>query len=444
MAIVGAIICFIFCLIGYYSEKKIILNPITVFCGIWMVILFLSTLGYYTMDVASENTFMIMTFGIVFYIIGYYVNKLLLNKWHIALNGKTRISIDKNCKAVPRYNLLYFLLILCILFSLFNFVNVVRQVGIFSLGMVQTLLQSGDYDSNYNAIMGALSVLIVAPVSFAIPAITAVDFWYGKRDRKLLGLTIVLLVVRMLSSANRTGFILFFVYLIVTAIIYLYHHKRRNLINDSTKPSMARKIRKYIFGLAIFGSLAFILMTMSRGSKLFKNIYLDLAMPPRMFEIWAETIEKNDVHGYGIGSFLGFVYPIFYFLKNLLRLGKLPDIVQAMFDWTLLTDSSWVWPGRNIKANAYVSLFWFFYLDGRFLGVLIGSFIFGMIASRSFTNVVSREHSARQVATYCLIFYSILYSFVRFQFTLYKFALAVVFVMFFAYRMVPKNGESNQ
>jgi uncharacterized protein YebE (UPF0316 family) len=100
-----------------------------------------------------------------------------------------------------------------------------------------------------------------------------------------------------------------------------------------------------------------------------------------------------------------------------------------------------VWPGKNIKANAYVSLFWFLYLDGRIVGIVIGMLILGIVTSRSFFAVCSKRYSARQVALYCCIFYIILFSYVRLQFSLSRVALGILFVMFVAYKVSPREAE---
>lgn len=442
MAVTGFIILLILSIIGYYTEKHIIINPITVFCGLWALILLFSSLGYYTMYPAEEKTYSMILIGSLFYVFGFYINKVFLNSIHLKIGRHTRYYKDINYYAFPRYTLLYILTILCICFSLYDFINFIRQAGFGSMEMVQAFLQSGEYENNYNPIMSALLVLVVSPVGFAIPSITAVDFWFGKRDKKLLILTAILLVFKMLSSANRTTLVIFFIFLILTAILYIYQNKKTyNSIRG--KFGSNKKVKRYIFIIGIIGIIAFVIMSMSRGSALFRNLYLNFAMPPRMFEIWAETIDANKVMGYGITSLLGFIYPVCYFIKNLLGLDSLPITVQEIFDWTMLTDTQWVWPGKNILANAYVSIFWFFYTDGRQIGIIIGMFLFGIVVSKSYQNVVGTRFSARQIASYCIIFYGILFSFVRFQFTLYKYALALVFVMFFAYKMVPKETEKN-
>lgn len=434
----GVIICCIFAVVGYLSEKKIMFNPVTVFCALWAVILFFSAQQKYTMYMASNKINVVILWGIFAYIAGYYVNKVFFNRIHIKIGRKpSRYQSDIRRVAVPRYQLLYFLCGICLLYTVFDLARVVIQSGTFNLGTIQKMLQSGDISNANSSIINALVVLVISPVKFILPAITAVDFFYGRRDRKLLALTICLIFINMLSTANRTSFLLFFLWLFFVATLYLHHNTAKNQrwMQRVDNNRFLAKIKKYKWWIVLVAIIAFVIMTMSRTStSMFRQIYLYFAMPPSMFEIWAEKIEAEGAFGYGIASLLGFIYPVFYVLKNLLGI-PMPDIVESMYDWNMLTDTTWVWPGQNIRANAYVSVFWFFYLDARLIGVIIGMFLFGFVASRSYQNVVASKHSARQVAVCCCVLYSVLFSYVRFQFSLTRVALGLVFVMFFAYRM---------
>lgn len=432
------LICVCFAVIGYFSEKKIIINPLSIFCALWAIILCFSSLEEYTMYRASDEINFMILIGITAYIVGYYFNKIFLKKIHFCFGKYLYHRSNTVRNVIPRYQLLYALCIISILYTLYTFFNTIRQSGTFNLGIIQSMLQSGDIVSSNGPVLNAIALLVVAPFKFVIPAITAVDYWFGRRDKKLLYMTIVLITINMLSSANRTSFLLFFVWLLVVTIIYLYHIRLENKkkYNNYFSGRLISKIRNYRKYIVIIATIAFVLMSVSRGvSSFFRQFYLYFSMPPRMFEIWAENVEQSNIYGYGVASMLGFIYPLFYFIKNLLGI-EIPQLVQSMYDWTMQPEYTWVYPGRNIYANAYVSVFWTLYVDGRIIGIIIGMLFLGIIASRSFSNIVSKTYSARQIAVYCCMFYVILFSFVRFQFTLSRIALAFIFVMFFAYKIV--------
>ena len=434
---IGIVICVVFSVIGFFIEKRMWMNPITIFCSLWGIILLFSSMEQFTLFIASAKINSAILIGIIAFIVGYFFNRVFLNKLIFSF-GKSSHSPSKNViyKTMPNYQLLYLLGIICLIYSLYTLINTVKQSGTLNLGIIQSMLQKEEIVSQNNAILSAIALLIISPIRFVLPAITAVDFWFGRRDKKLFILTICLILVNMLSSANRTSFLLFFVWLIIVAQLYLFHNKKNNIVHISRFRS---RVKRRIKMIAIIAIIAFFILTFSRGvSLIYRQLYLYFAIPPRMFEIWAEKIESSNVYGYGAASLMGFIYPIFYVLRNLLGIGT-PQSIQSIYDWIMLTDSTWVWPGKKITANAYVSVFWFLYLDYRVLGIIIGMFILGIVSSRTFMHTIKNTYSEKQICVYCCMFYIILFSFVRMQFSQIRIALGLLFVIFFAYKKRPIN-----
>lgn len=58
---------------------------------------------------------------------------------------------------------------------------------------------------------------------------------------------------------------------------------------------------------------------------------------------------------------------------------------KAVYDLIRLTDSEWLTiTAQSTHANAYVSAFWFFYLDGRIVGIIIGFALYGIYLAYRF------------------------------------------------------------
>ena len=173
-------------------------------------------------------------------------------------------------------------------------------------------------------------------------------------------------------------------------------------------------------------------MTMARGSSVFFNITQNFSIPPQMFEIWKEKVDDLEIFGYGSASLMGVCFPLFYILGNILKI-IYPNNILSVYNLINLTDTQWVWVGKKITANAYVSVFWFLYTDFRLPGIILGMFIYGYIAS-SLYNKTLKYKDAKHVSLYCIMFYSILYSFVRMQFSQARIILGLIFISLFAYR----------
>lgn len=429
-AFIGEIICIVFAVIGLKNEKNII-NPLTVFCAVFATVLFCSMLHLYTMFIPSNNTYKTFLLGIVYFILGYFLFEKLKYFKQIKENKKEEVKI-------PRYEVLYTICIICSIFFLVNLIIVINNVGSFSLYSVQKMLQGGEVDFGYPAIIRAIILLIIYPCATAIPAITATDFWFGRKDKKLILFTIIMMILRMLSTASRSGLIVIVIYIAVVGMLSIYVQKRKNS-NQKLDNDLKKKKKTIIFFLGV-GAIIFLIMTISRNAQILRNLYLNFAMPPVMFERWSMYIDRNEIIGAGEASLNGIFYPIFYILKNGLNI-PMPEHFKSIYDAIMLTDTVWQPIGTKLTANAYVSLFWFFYVDGRALGVAIGSFIFGIICRKIYTQTITNPN-AKNVCIFCLIFYSYLYSFIRMQFAMISYSLALIYILTFFYK--EKNVKKSE
>lgn len=428
--IMGIVLCTVF---AVYEAKKThtIFNPMTIFCTIWAIILFFSKLSLYGMYEAKKNIYLYIIVGALFFIIGYYVYALCLRKYTIVFNGYSAYYGNTDV----RYRLMYILIFLCIIYYIIYLLNVMKNIDSYSMWAVQQFLRRAKTPVISSKALRALGSFIIGPVSFAVPAITASDMWMGKKNKRLLIYTVILLVIKMLATANRTTVMLFVVFFVINGVLKIQQSRK---ISDEIQKSSIRKLKKKIYAVLIIGIVAFIVMSLSRNLKVIKSIYLDLAIPPRMFEIWSETVENNNIMGYGMASLNGFLFPILYFFQQIMGASSLPLGFQNIYDLIALTDSKWVYPGNGISANAYVSIYWFLYVDGRIIGIIIGMFIFGMYCSHSF-NRVRKNSNTKMVCLYSMCILSVLYSICRMEFTLTNFCLAIVFIIFFAYKRSPEN-----
>lgn len=421
IAYYGFLICLVTFVASVWNEKNFI-NPIAVFSFVWGLIFLFSPMCLYTLYLPHDDTYLCILIGVVCFFCG----ALLANffKMHRYSFGQN----DNGCavRYRLRYQLVYVFLIVDFIYFAVFFSLMIKTVGLYNLANVQSSLQNGDFIMQKSKILSAVSNLIIYPTTQAAPAIAAADFWFGAKDKKLMLLTVAVLFIKMLANANRSGFMVFFIYMILLALVYYKSSKGGVRLS----PKMKKKIKKYIVLFLVLGSIIFGVLTFFRGADVVSNVYKNLAMPPMMFEIWRDVVDKKNLFGYGTASLNGFFNSLFYVLKNLLGLDSMPVLVQQMYDAIMQTDVDWKWIGTRIVANAYVSVFWFFYLDGRLWGVCLGSVVFGAI-SYAFYKKMMISPNARNAGLYCLIFYSILYSFVRFQFSQMSFFLAFLFILFF-------------
>lgn len=410
-AILGIIVSVLFIIFSFFDTHSWI-NPVVPFGSAWILVIILS-LTNERLSLPNDQVYWIINIGMLSFFLGAILfSRIFKNNNQI---------IKSNCY-LPNYILLDILAIICMCVFIKQHSFLLSTTNISSLGDTQRALQSG-ISTGASQLEGALVILIINPVSFAIPAITATDFWFGKRDKVLLFLTIVLVIVKVIATANRTSIFIFFLWLVVGGLL-----KNGTRIKDRLK----HRHRLKIIIIGILSIVILSILSLSRGTSLIDSIKIELAIPPRMFEIWKNTVDNNGFYSYGLSTFMGILHPITYILKHTLGLPT-PNPIATTFDLIQLTDTTWVWPGPHVIANAYVSFLWFFYSDFRIGGVIFFSLLSGLITMSIFKKI-EFSNNLKLISVYCLIFYALFYSFVRMQTANDTFSLGLVFILLFGFR----------
>ncbi|EHI98323.1 hypothetical protein CDLVIII_1632 [Clostridium sp. DL-VIII] len=425
--------CIIFLLIAVIAAKweKKICNPITILLTLWSIIMFLSMLQLYTLYPAKDRTYYLIIGGLVSFIIGYvFISICIFGKTRrISLNGGGINPYD-GVKNHLNYKLTYIFALICIIYLLVNFgsygIELIKSG--FSLGVVQDYLYNTDNGGN-SGIFNAIGFLITNPMYIAINATTAVDFWMGKRDKKLLVCCLLILLLRIVSTGGRQSAIQFAIFMIVA---YTFSLKSKKEIRDRQTQKEERKKKKIFLIVGVLVVISLIIMTMSRTKSAWKTIYLDFAMQPYMFEYWSEKVSSTGQYGYGFASWIGFSYPCFYVVKNLLPVLSVPDFFAQIYDLTLSVMNEWNAIGDILRANAYVSVFWYLFYDAREVGIVIGMFLLGFFANLSYVKT-KRLPSERNICLYSLMVVLLFYTFGDLEIAKPNFALAIIYIRFVLY-----------
>ena len=435
------IACVIFCIamffVGKKTEKKVI-NPLSVFCLLWGIVIFLSNIHLFNLYLPKESTYTILIFGIISFVFGYYATKILIGnkqfKFRIKVASKryrcnAKVASKRyRCNAYKiNYKILYLAFLICIPFYIKDLVSVISSIGFGnSLSVIQGLMQGNDDVFTRSAIESTVLLLFVHPFSWISCPIVAVDFWMGKRDIKLLILQIVTILMRIFTTGGRAVFIQFMFYFFCVFMLSRSNDSKSLYKEIRVKE---KKNKRLFLMICVVGLAILALLTYSRaGQAAIRTIYYDFAMPPIMFEKWIDTV-KEYPKGYGMASLNGFLYPIDYILRNSVHV-SLPETFKKIYDLIQLTDTEWKWIGNGVIANAYISAFCIFYIDGRQVGVILASMIYGFICRNTYSKV-SNNYSVKSVAVFCLVLVGVFYTFGTFEFSQYSYVLALIYIRFF-------------
>lgn len=423
--------CIIMTLIGWMRTKNI-LNPISIFCGIWAILFFLSSLGLYGLNTAKDSTYILLFLGVAAYFLGSMVAILTKTK-HIRLTfGGRGKKVTSTWKL--NYGLLHVLGLITLLYYLLMLPSALRVLLSGSgLDVIRYMAQNTEAATSAGGkIVNAFRVLVFIPTSMSLIPITTIDIWFGKRDKKLLFLCISIILLRVISEGGRILIVYFGLHLLV-GFMFLLKYGYKNAIACRIK-QVLHKGKKYIkYGMAIVLILLIVTTVSRAGSNMRKILYYYFSMQPYMFETWANRVDSAGVVGFGIGSLNGLFFAIFYLIKNILGL-PFPGHFNDVYQMILLTDSEWqIITDATNRANAYISTFWYFYLDGREIGVVVLSFLYGYIAGALFQQA-KRNIDQRSVTIYSFYLQSIVLTFSGLSFASVYYCLAFLFICSIAFR----------
>lgn len=437
MAIFSIIFCFLMIIISFFSNKRKI-NPVSVFYSLWFVIITLSYIRLFSLRETSNRIYGIIFLGLLFFAIGYYLIYIFSFKYSFKIKKKSDFKILVNVKEyIPRYKLLYILGIIIILFYFLDFSKIFIYILKGSdLKYIRELAQDSNsiLNANRSLIENVIKNLIVAPGAMAFQPIVAIDFWKGKRDKKLIIINFLIILLRVITDGSRIVIVYFLIHMIVA-----FGFTKNNINKVSVIKKKQKKEKIFIIMFFIIGIFVLYKATLSRsGENIIRFFYYYFSMEPYMFEIWSNKVDDLNIIGYGIAATNGFSFLLFYILKNGLRFSSYPVFWETIYNLIQATDSKWkIIAGEGITANAYVSLFWFFYLDGRIIGVIIGMFIYGFGTAVAFVKALKKD-TTKHICIYSFILQGLFFSFIRFQFANLTYVVAFLIIMFFAYKPIYK------
>ncbi|HHT7796126.1 TPA: O-antigen polymerase [Streptococcus suis] len=434
MAIYIAIFC---CLMVLFSRKteKTFLNPVTFFNAMWGLIVFLSHLQLFKLRATSNSTYFIIFIGILSFTIGYYSLRYINFKVIFSSIDK-KYSIDYSIRYTLLIVIAFFILFLQLPYVIESLKTLISGQG---LGTIRKMAQNGEgLLGTVSAYRNVINIFFVTPFSMVLLVLAGIDFWIGKRNKLFILLSVSIPVISLVINGGRSSFINFIISFILSFIF-----SNGEKVAEFSKLLIKRRYLIFSFFL-ILAIIVVILATLSRNGEESSTalLYYYFAMEPLMLETWLGYINLDQL-GYGMASLNGFIFPMMFLVVNFLGI-QYPRYWKNIYDLTMLTDSRWINIAGGRSANAYVSIFWFLYLDGGLFGVIIGMFIYGMLLGIAFkSSFLVFETNIKKQSIYIIMFIGLVYSFARIQFTLSSYTLAVLYLIFFSFKkkLIFKGGE---
>lgn len=403
-----------FSLSGWVKYKNII-NPITLFCGLWTIILFAYSLHIFELYYASDSVLWSIVIGIIMFYLGGTFRSLIKSKKTLSV-ANTTIENDAVVEDIPNYSFMAVVNLLSIAILLGYATVTLRMLlsGI-SYEFIHVMYQSEE------GIVGAqksgirLWHYFIWPWNLATIPMVVACFMLDRTERKdrrfFLITSIINIGLYILISGARVSLAYFAFYFVI--IILLLRRRIKLTIWQ----------RALIVAIAIGAWVVFDSLSESRNSASLENTaytYLCGCVP--YFSYKLDMFKTNGgIYGYGLHTFSGVLKPFFAIFGKMFGASDL---------WTRVL-SNLETQGRTYIAphnpfNAFTSLFYFFYMDGGVIAVAVFGFIYGWFSVGMYNRFL-REKTYKNLVWYLLTAFGLGFSMVRFHFTTIRYILSFVY-----------------
>lgn len=429
------VIVFFLIFIYFIIRDKSLSNPLSLYIWIWIPIMIFSASGINGLKYPSFFSYFIIFCGSLLFVAG---------------NLLPPIRIGKENNSSKSYEINYKLLIIFEIISIIVLLpqaltSIYLMKSGYSLGHIHTIFISDDYAKFYgsNRSYDIFFYLFTYPTLFSGVLFASYDMWFGKRNKLLQIVTVILVAMRVIQFGGRApAFYLAFSY-VMGGFLRLRSKKSLQLEVLKKNESFAKTLRKMIplLSIALVGMGYSVLSRLVNGINGVSNMLLEYfaACPV----ILSEKLDglANQVYTCGLFTLFGFFQYINKIISTLFKVfGFTVDLplYQLVYDKALFVEQG-VDIGTGI-SNAFVTPFFYFYSDGWLIGVIVFSLVWGALCKKAYYNFFKE---ANLKTFYFLLFFlfSIGFSMTGCWLSSPQTALALPFFYLFVRRKKLGDGE---
>ena len=405
------------CALCIYFNKDLT-NPASILLLVWSCVMVVYYINIGKLNVISGWTYALITFGLIAFITGVIFQKYLSTYLMSISYSNTSYNLSSNI--VINYRFVLFLTITTIIVLIpeaISSVRILRTGGSFET--IRTNFSSG-YSTINNSIFSLYRNYFVKPFLYIIYPLSAIDFNFGQKKKWLIVGAIIICVLNTFYEGGRMQFI----YLLVHFLLIM------RLGGKKFQIRISRKVKIVLFGIILLTVTCLIYITNSRGSSsTFSQtaiLYISGCVP--LLDHYLKSFDFHPDYTWGLVSISGFLKPVFALLENMgFPYPTFFDSIQYVFE----VEGS-VSIGA-FRMNAFVTLFYYFFYDGGYIGTFIGMFFYGVISEKIYMNTKTYIG----MLYYAIIVQGLLFSMIRLQFTISHYCLAFILAI-----LIFKNQRS--
>ena len=422
MAIIYTITIATVVIVAVIKERNIY-NPLTVFAGMWLITGFFSFMNLYSLYEVPDSIYLIVLMGVLLFATG------------CAVRTKVRIHARKISGLTSgSYNELNyrFLLPFYTFVLLFTVVLASRAIPLVVAGLDMDVIRF-----NYRNLESGIIIRTIPEKTIENYIIATAEF---------AGVALVPIVMMDKPSYKRNILLtelmaFFFLHIFVTGarsflfdvafVLVLYV-----LINTDLSKRISeafRKLPKFAIGIVIFLCVFVVIRVtvLRRGEVgvLTREIYGYFTMSFRLLDVHMDLMRANPDYTYGMTLLNGLLRLPLLLIRSFLGI-PYPALFQKAYD-AIAANNNFYYIGSG-RANSFVTVFYYFFMDFGYFGIVIGSFLYGYLSQASYYSM-KKHTDKRSMSIYLLIALGLFLSFVRFHFTASRYIYAF-FVLLLCFR----------
>ena len=409
----------------YLMLERDIINPIIIFCSIWAISLILSSFGLYNMTEISEKAIIIILIGSLSFVVGATIYYIYNSKF------KDKIKLNNACEKKYIENVNFNLINIILIVSIILILPLATKVTMFlfkgvNYSEIRAMYYSyGDKESLIkNETLFTIFDWFSAAVLATVTPIIIINTM--KKNYKIFS-TIALSIFTILyiySTAGRSQLFIIFIEIVLTYLMF------RREIN--------KKIKKGVTIFFIVITIIILVMSIARNNKdktdSINQGYAYLSLPAPYFSKLVDYIDKENINTNGVATLYGPYLIVQKTIKGLT--GYKLQSAEYYFNIINKPQNYWLRIFQDSKNyyNAYATLFYNFYLDFKFIGVIIFSFLYGIFMEIIYLNSKSKK-SVTNIFLYLVCIIGLCNSFIRWQFA----SPTIIFTIILLKIIIQKN-----
>lgn len=411
LLITSIILCVI--LLWNIIVRKNCYTPLIFWCAIWLLSTFFVWLNPFGMIEISEKAILIINLGIFSFVLG--TCNVTRRRFTVKIVGK-RAKLWEADSFSPLIS--YGLLMVTSLFNLnltIAALNMLRD-GIEYSRIRDVLFGYDNIGTSFftTSFMSTFYSWIVSPGMSVLLIVLLLNLFNKQLPRIFNIFALLDLIMYIFSSSGRM--------LLLHAVVFLYFiYKYYNF-------GIPKKYKKKLLYGIIIGILFLLIITFYRtkDDAAVPSLYSYFSIDYPLFSYWTNYVDTQGKFYYGNAFFRGILEGMNFVLGKFGLSTPYFWEMQEVFD---LVQNKWIQVFPNNWYNAYVSCFFYFYLDLGAIGVFIGSYFFGKIATAVY-NVLKRKNTLRSLAVYMVMIQFIIDSFIRWQLGTFSAVITLILVFF--------------